>query len=57
MRLQIRFELEVPDDMPLDAAKEWVAFEVGERNDMTPRHPQMDRELDPVPGTFNVWQL
>jgi hypothetical protein len=46
MRLQVRFEVDVPDDMPVDAAEEWVAFEVHDRNDITPRHPQMNRAID-----------
>lgn len=54
MRLQIKFEVEVPDDMPFDAAREWIAFEVNARSDMTPRHPQMNHDVEPVDGTFFV---
>jgi len=57
MRLQVRFELDVPDDMPLAAAKEWIAYEVGDQNSMQIRHPMMERDVEPALGTLVVWQL
>jgi hypothetical protein len=56
-RLQVRFEIDVPDDMPIDAACEWIAFEVGVRCDITLRHPQMNKDMEPRPETFVVWEL
>ena len=51
-RFRVEFEVDVPDDMPLDAAEEWVAFEVGARCQMQPRHDQMNCDLEPVRDSF-----
>jgi hypothetical protein len=48
MRLEVEFLIDVPDDMPMDAAEEWISFEVGAIAQMTARHPQMERDLEPV---------
>jgi muconolactone delta-isomerase len=54
-RIEVRFEVEVPADMPLDAAEEWIAFECHARAEMEVRHPQMERDIEPVPGTFRTY--
>ena len=54
-RITVKFQVDVPDDMPLDAAYEWIAFEVGARGDMKLRHPQMDCDLEPIGGSFDCY--
>ena len=53
-RIEVRFDVDVPDDMPWQQAEEWIAFEVGARGEMRVVHPQMEKDLEIVPGSFKA---
>jgi hypothetical protein len=50
----VQFEVNIPDDMDMDDAQEWIGFEVGASRQMTCVHPQMEKDLEPIPGSFSV---
>jgi len=52
--VKVQFEVNIPDDMNIDDAEEWIGFEVGAARQMTPVHPQMEKDLEPIPGSFSV---
>lgn len=52
--VKVQFKVNIPDDMGMDDAEEWIGFEVGANRQMTPVHPQMEKDLEPIPGSFSV---
>lgn len=52
--VKVEFEVHIPDDMDIDDAEEWIGFEVGANRQMTPVHPQMEKDLEPIHGSFSV---
>jgi len=52
--VKVQFEVNIPLDMDIDDAEEWIAFAVGANCQMTPVHPQMEKDLEPIPGSFSV---
>ena len=52
--VKVQFEVNIPDDMGMDDAEEWIGFEIGASRQMTPVHPQMEKDLEPIHGSFSV---
>ena len=52
--VKVQFEVNIPDDMGMDDAEEWIGFEIGAYRQMTPVHPQMQKDLEPIHGSFSV---
>jgi hypothetical protein len=55
MRLDVRFQVDVPDDMPLDLARKWIGFEIGAYADLRIEHPQMECDLDALRESLDVY--
>ena len=51
---RVKFDVEVPDDMPYQAVEDWLRFSFGDNGSMKVVHPAMETEPEPIFGTFDV---